>query len=221
MNTDPKFDYSPSGGRSAFWSDMSRWISTAHRAASTALANLDQRTIAGILDDAAAVLGDFGVDKRFCVMSFRPWQQCPRRRRPPAGCIARRHPPRARLPTVSPPAPQPNEHRTRQLPHHHQSMEVSTRARVQCPSRAMSILYHLRGSDCAARSLLVYTDQPDNFKQAIENHSADRVRAVTPGRPVGETRRLEHDPEKLAPHLMRGGYRFSEKIMLKQKYRAG
>jgi hypothetical protein len=27
----------------------------------------------------------------------------------------------------------------------------------------------------------------------------------------------EHDLEKPAPHLMRGGYRFSEQIMLKQK----
>jgi hypothetical protein len=27
---------------------------------------------------------------------------------------------------------------------------------------------------------------------------------------------FEHDPEKHAPHLMRGGHRFSEKIMLKQ-----
>jgi hypothetical protein len=26
----------------------------------------------------------------------------------------------------------------------------------------------------------------------------------------------QHDPQKPAPHLMRGGYRFSEKIMLKQ-----
>ena len=32
---------------------------------------------------------------------------------------------------------------------------------------------------------------------------------------------LEHDPEKHAPHLMRGGHRFSEKIMLKKKDRAG
>src|ERR1700675_4538662 len=28
---------------------------------------------------------------------------------------------------------------------------------------------------------------------------------------------LEHNPEKPAPHLMRGGNRFSEKIMLKQR----
>jgi hypothetical protein len=27
----------------------------------------------------------------------------------------------------------------------------------------------------------------------------------------------EHDPEKAAPHLMRGEYRFSAEIMLKQK----
>jgi hypothetical protein len=32
----------------------------------------------------------------------------------------------------------------------------------------------------------------------------------------GARKRLEHDPEKHAPHLMRGGHRFSEKIMLKQ-----
>jgi hypothetical protein len=28
---------------------------------------------------------------------------------------------------------------------------------------------------------------------------------------------LEHDPEKAAPDLIRGGYRFSEKIMLNKK----
>jgi hypothetical protein len=31
------------------------------------------------------------------------------------------------------------------------------------------------------------------------------------------SRRLAHDPEKPAPHLMRGVQRFSEKIMRKQK----
>src|SRR5882672_7969864 len=36
---------------------MSCWIHGAGK--------LDQRTIAGVLDDAAAVLGDFGIDKRF------------------------------------------------------------------------------------------------------------------------------------------------------------
>ena len=35
---------------------------------------------------------------------------------------------------------------------------------------------------------------------------------------AGVSRRafLEHDPEKPAPDLIRGGYRFSEKIMLEQ-----
>jgi hypothetical protein len=28
---------------------------------------------------------------------------------------------------------------------------------------------------------------------------------------------LKHDPEKACPDLIRGGYRFSEKIMLKQQ----
>jgi hypothetical protein len=32
-------------------------------------------------------------------------------------------------------------------------------------------------------------------------------------------RASEHDPEKPAPDLIRGGNRFSEKIMLKQKVR--
>ena len=40
--------------------------------------------------------------------------------------------------------------------------------------------------------------------------------ASTPG-PNG----LEHHPEKACPDLIRGGIRFSEKIMLKQKARAG
>ena len=31
---------------------------------------------------------------------------------------------------------------------------------------------------------------------------------------VERSEKLEHDPEKPAPDLIRGGYRFSEKIML-------
>ena len=34
-------------------------------------------------------------------------------------------------------------------------------------------------------------------------------------------RPLAHDPEKLAPHLMRGGTGFRKKIMLQQEARAG
>jgi hypothetical protein len=37
--------------------------------------------------------------------------------------------------------------------------------------------------------------------------------------PADRLRGLEHDPEKAAPDLIRGGSRFSEKIMLEQNTR--
>jgi hypothetical protein len=52
--------------------------------------------------------------------------------------------------------------------------------------------------------------------------SIDRVSRQLPAIPEQNVNRflLEHDPEKACPHLMRGGYRFSEKIMLKQRAKA-
>ena len=44
--------------------------------------------------------------------------------------------------------------------------------------------------------------------------AAGRI-TVAPPTPSGEKRGgAEHDPEKHAPDLIRGGYRFSEKVML-------
>jgi hypothetical protein len=53
---------------------MPFWIATAHSTASTALPKLDQRAVAGQLDDAAAVLGDQGLGE-FLAMGFDPGER--------------------------------------------------------------------------------------------------------------------------------------------------
>jgi hypothetical protein len=60
------------------------------------------------------------------------------------------------------------------------------------------------------------------FRERAEYYRLGEARANDLLVSKSESRRipLEHDPEKHAPDLMRGGNRFSEKIMLKQQARA-
>jgi len=59
------------------------------------------------------------------------------------------------------------------------------------------------------------------FRERAEHYRLGEARANDLLVSKSESRiPLEHDPEKHAPDLMRGGNRFSEKIMLKQQARA-
>jgi len=77
VDADAEFD-PPIFGDGCVRSAIARWISMAQRTASTALSELDQRTITRGLDDAAAMLRYLGIDKFFFGAPSAPRECLPR-----------------------------------------------------------------------------------------------------------------------------------------------
>src|SRR5882672_7808442 len=206
---------------------MSRWISTAHRAASTALANSTNAPSPVFLTMRprySAILGSISVLRSALTLATVLSSSTPTSRLYPTTSATSTA--ANRLSTRSSTKRAPN---TSVLPPHHQSMEVSTRARAYVYLGPMFILYHLRRSDCAPGHFLVYTNQ-----QAILSRQLRIIRLIASGPvtppPAGEARWLEHDPEKHALGPRPDGWvpvfpldkrEVCPEIMLKQKYSAG
>jgi len=75
MNTDPKFDFPSGWQQAAFWLRTCRAGSRPRSCCIHARANIDQRTIAGVLTIGAVCRRFWGSNKRFAEC-LDPWQRC-------------------------------------------------------------------------------------------------------------------------------------------------